>query len=312
MLKKIIERALAPLGFELHRIPRHLRIQRLTYLPVTVGKFQIEMPSNSLLPDMFEMNPNYSSELGRLTATTYSKYPGLRVIDVGANYGDSVAIIRSVVDVPIACVEGDLGCLPILKKNLSQFDQVSVHNLFLGERTETISARFEKEGWNTTLIPSNNGSSKPLTLTTLDDFSSSIDSRSCKVLKVDTEGFDCRIIRGGLNFIKRVKPVIALEYNRDNMTRIGEIGIETLRMLKDIGYETILFYDGQGRLVLSTSLQDQAVIEDLHEYANGKNGAIYYYDLCLFHSEDSDIATSFESAERNRIKLANGSQRTAS
>lgn len=308
MLKKIIENALKPVGYQLHRIPRHLRAQRITYLPVRVGKFQIEMPSNSLLPEMFEINPTYSSELGRLVAITSSKYADLRVIDVGANYGDSVAVIRSVVDVPIDCVEGDLECLTILKKNLAQFDRVSVHALFLGERTETISASVEKEGWNTTIVPSNNGSSRPLDLTTLDDFSSTFDSSSSKVLKVDTEGFDCRIVRGGMNFITRVKPVIALEYNRDNMTRIGETGIETLQMLKGIGYETILFYDGQGRLVLSTNLKNQAVIEDLHEYANGRNGAIYYYDLCLFHREDSDIAATFESGERARIKLANGFQ----
>ncbi|HWN11855.1 MAG TPA: FkbM family methyltransferase [Pyrinomonadaceae bacterium] len=311
MLKKLIESALEPLGYQLHRMPRHLRAQRVAYLPVTVGRFQIEMPSSSLLPDMFEVNPNYSSELGRLAAITNSKYPDLRVIDVGANYGDSVAVIRSVVDVPIDCVEGDLECLPMLEKNLAQFDRVRVHALFLGERTETISASVEKEGWNTTIVPSNNGSSKPISLITLDDFSSMNDSASCKVLKIDTEGFDCRIVRGGLSFIKRVKPVIALEYNRDNMTRIGETGIETLQMLKDIGYETILFYDGQGRLVLSTNLKNQAVIEDLHEYANGRNGAIYYYDLCVFHREDSDIATSFETAERARIKLANGAQRAA-
>jgi len=185
---------------------------------------------------------------------------------------------------------------------------VTIHNFFLGEKSETISARFEKAGWNSTIVPSNNGSSRELELTSLDDFMHTVvDFLNCKVLKIDTEGFDCRIVRGGLDFLKRVRPVIAMEYNRDNMSRIGETGIETLGMLKDNGYGTILFYDGQGRLVLSTNLTNTDAINDLHQYANGRNGAIYYYDLCLFHQDDADVAAAFETAERERIRIGNGS-----
>ena len=275
-------------------------------MAVSVGKFQISMPSNSLMPDLFSANPGYSSELGRLVATTSSKYPDLRVVDVGANYGDSVAIVKSLAQVPIICIEGDEKCLDLLQENVKQFTDVEIHNLFLGEKSETISAQVEKEGWNTTIVPSKNGTSTKLELTSLDDFICTIeDSSICKVLKIDTEGFDCRIIRGGLNFIKQVKPVIALEYNRDNMGRIGESGIETLDALRDIGYDTILFYDSQGRLVLSTSLTSKAVVNDLHQYANGRDGAIYYYDLCIFHRDDADIAATFQAAERERVRIAN-------
>lgn len=302
MLKKIFERSLIRFGLQFSRTPRHLRVRKVIPLTVTVGKYKIEMPSNSLMPDLFAVNPDYSSELGRLVAATRNKYPRLCVIDIGANYGDSVAIIKSIADVPMLCIEGDEQCLGLLQQNIRQFADVEIHNLFLGERSETISARFEKKGWNTTIVPSDNGSSEELGLTSLDDFMSAVgDFSNCKVLKIDTEGFDCRIVRGGLNFIGDVKPVIALEYNRDNMSRIGETGIETLGRLKDVGYETILFYDGQGRLVLSTSLTDMDVINDLHQYANGKDGAIYYYDLCLFHRDDADIASDFRKAERERV-----------
>ena len=308
MLKKTVEHLLLRFGFQLARTPRHLRVKKIAPLPVSVGKFTIDIPNNSLMPDLFAVNPNYSSELGRLVAVTRNKYPRLCVIDVGANYGDSVAIVKSVADVPILCIEGDEQCLGMLRQNLEQFANVEIHNLFLGEKSETISARFEKKGWNATIIPSNNGSPRELGLTSLDDFMSTVGAFSdCKVLKVDTEGFDCRILRGGLSFLAEVKPVIALEYNRDNMSRIGETGIETLGLLKDIGYDTILFYDGQGRLVVSNSLTDMDVINDLHQYANGRDGAIYYYDLCLFHRDDADIAADFQTGERERLRMANES-----
>jgi FkbM family methyltransferase len=277
-------------------------------MPVTVGKFRIDMPSNSLMPDLFAVNPDYSSELGRLVAATRNKYPQLCVIDVGANYGDSVAIVKSVADVPMICIEGDIKCLPMLQENIKQVDNVEIHSLFLGEKTETISARFEKEGWNSTIVPSNNSSSREINLTSLDDFMLTVrDVENCKVLKIDTEGFDTRIVRGGLKFIKQVRPVITLEYNRDNMSRIGESGFETLLLLADYGYDSVFFYDSEARFLLATSLAETGLINDMHQYANGRDGGIYYYDLCLFHRDDADIAADFRAAERERIRFANGS-----
>jgi len=306
MIKKLINQFLALLGLQLlYRTPRHLRGGRLKNLYVQVGKFNVAMPSTSLLPDIFKANPGYSSELGRLVAVTARKYADLRVIDVGANVGDTVAIVKSVSDVPVLCIEGDEQCFRLLETNTKQFRGISIHKLFLGEKTESIRAGFEKQGWNTTIIPSRNDSPTMLSLKSLDDFLPTLgDLHSYRVLKIDTEGFDCRIIRGGLNYVRQVRPVIAFEYNRDNMRRIGENGIETLSTLRDIGYDVILFYDGQGRLILSTTLSNAPLINDLHEYANGKNGAIYHYDLCVFHHDDEDIALAFQEAERRRLIFA--------
>lgn len=305
MIKQLLKDSLGLFGLQLYRTPRHLRRGTMTNLSVTVGSFKILMPSNSLLPDMFANNPNYSSELGRLIATTLRKYPDLCLIDVGANFGDSVAIAKSVANIPILCIEGDEHIFPLLEENTKQFEDVTIHKLFLGEKSESLPVMVEKQGWNMTIIPSQNGSSTMLRLTSLDDLLSSVgDVRNHKVLKIDTEGFDCRIIRGSLSYLKAVKPVVTLEYNRDNMNRIGETGIETLSLLREIGYDVILFYDGQGRLVTSTRLSDEAVVQDLHQYANGRDGAIYYYDLCVFHRDDEDIALAFQKAERARLRSA--------
>lgn len=296
-----------PFGLQLQRMPRHLRSWSVTNVSVTVGKFKLVMRSNSLLPDIFKSNPDYSSELGRVVAAALSKYSDLRVIDVGANFGDSVAIVKSSADIPVLCVEGDEQCLQLLKENAKQFRDVSIYQLFLGERSETITAHFEKQGWNTTIVPSQNGSLSGVQLNCLDDFLAEQGDSSCyKVLKIDTEGFDCRIIRGGEKFIREVKPVITFEYNRDGMRRIGEDGFSTLRLLRDIGYNNILVYDGQGRLLTAFEFNqaNEQLLKDLHTYANGSNGAIYYYDLCLFHKEDEDVAVKFQRAERERIRRA--------
>lgn len=302
MIKSLVKTSLAVLGYEVHKLSPHKRRSRAGKLSVKVGKFSISVPASSLLPDIFAVNPDYSSELGRLVGVASTKYPDLRMIDVGANFGDSVAIAKSAADIPVLCVEGDENCLSLLEQNIEQFQDVTIHKVLLGERSETISVAFEKQGWNLTLIPGQQDSSVKVDLITLDDFLKPFDPVNFKLLKIDTEGFDCKIVRGGLDYIRNVTPLITLEYNRDNMTRISEDGITTLLLLRDLGYEVVLFYDGQGRLVTSARLSDEDVIRDLHEYANGRDGAIYYYDLCLFHRNDEDLALAFQQSERERIR----------
>jgi hypothetical protein len=95
-----------------------------------------------------------------------------------------------------------------------------------------------------------------------------------------------------------VKPVVYFEYNRENMSQIGEDGLPTLRILHNLGYNWIIFFDNTGRFLTGTSLSNTDLINDLHDYADGRHGQICYYDLCIFHKSDDDIARSFLEQEK--------------
>jgi hypothetical protein len=105
------------------------------------------------------------------------------------------------------------------------------------------------------------------------------------------------IIRGGMEYISNVKPVLYIEYNRENMSKIGENGLKTLINLIDIGYDSILVYDPFGRFLLSDSLKNTKLITQLHNYIDGQNSRLPYFDLCIFHTQDKDLATSFIKTE---------------
>jgi FkbM family methyltransferase len=243
--------------------------------------------------------PESAGQLGRLASLLKTKYPNLAAMDIGANVGDTACIIKSAADIPLLCIEGDEFSFGFLKKNVSQFQNVSIHKLFLGEKTETISATVEKTGWNTTIKPGSDTSAKKIDMTSLDDFlANQSGAANYRLIKIDTEGFDCPIIRGGAKFIQQTHPVIAFEYNRDNMDAIGENGLETLAMLERLGYSIIVFHDCYGRFFCSASLADQALIRNLHDYADGKHGAIYYFDVTIFHKDDDDVARAFVTAEQ--------------
>ena len=72
-----------------------------------IDGYLLYLPLSHRLPQHRLATPGYSSNLGRLAQIVQSKYPDLTLVDVGANVGDSVAIVRRRIHCPILCVEGE-------------------------------------------------------------------------------------------------------------------------------------------------------------------------------------------------------------
>ena len=81
------------------------------------------------------------------------------------------------------------------------------------------------------------------------------------------------------------------------MDAIGEDGLSTLLTLGAVGYKNVVFFDNKGRYIMNAPIDQENVIADLHRYAQAENSCIAYYDICLFHEDDSDLATQFIESE---------------
>jgi FkbM family methyltransferase len=299
--KNSLNWTLSPLGFALQRTQKVRWHLPSSVIPTKVGRYVIDIPGVNPMFSYYEANPNFIGQLGPLTTLTRRKYPAMGAIDIGANVGDTTCLIKSAEDVPVLCIEGDDTSFKFLEKNIVQLGRVSAHKLFLGEKTDTISAYLACAGWNTTILPDASASTKAVKVVRFDDFIVTQPHwENYKLLKIDTEGFDCPIIRGATEFIRRVSPVIFFEYNRQSMDLIGEPGIDTLFMLGDLGYSTIAFHDARGRFICSTTLADRQRVQDMHDYADGKTSEIYYLDITVFHERDTDIAQQYLETERAR------------
>ena len=110
------------------------------------------------------------------------------------------------------------------------------------------------------------------------------------LLKVDTDGLDLAIIRSGLDWIAEQRPVLFFEYFEIDLRANGDDGLSTLQELRRVGYDVILYYDNLGRFLCATSLANEAQLRQLYAYIAGGRGAFPYYDLCVFHSRDADLA----------------------
>ena len=104
MIKKIIHFIFKTLGYRLVKITLHSDSQTSN---VKVGKYDLAISNNNAIKYCYEYCKDYGGQLSRLTAILSDHYPLIEVLDIGANLGDSVALIKSGKDVPIISIEGD-------------------------------------------------------------------------------------------------------------------------------------------------------------------------------------------------------------
>lgn len=299
-MRKLIRSLLNSIGYDIVKVNVHSDKKVNRIKKVTVGNYLLEMPGNNPQISTYKYDPGANSQLGRLSVCVATKYPTLSVLDVGANVGDTIAIIKSAIELPVIGIEGDDFAFEFLKRNTMSLKNVTLIKTFLGEKIESKKVSMEKSGWNTTLIP-NEDNGETIHLKTLDEVLAEehLQNKTLKLLKIDCEGFDTIILRGSAKLIREKRPVIYFEYNRTNMDAIGEDGLSTLLTLSAVGYRNVIFFDNKGRFIMNAPIDQEGIITDLHRYAQADNSCIAYYDICLFHEDDTDLAQQFIDSENS-------------
>ncbi|MEO8887422.1 MAG: FkbM family methyltransferase [Mucilaginibacter sp.] len=255
---------------------------------VQVGNYSLLANGIHPVEDNLKYNKYYSRNLPRIAKYLESKYPTYGIIDVGANIGDTVALIRSHgVKQHIYAVEGEPTYVGMLKQNMGLFKDVTVFETFLGEATHRLDGGTEVTDGTARL---NKNSGTQIQVTKLDDLATENNLQNIKLLKIDTDGFDFKILRGSLGFIKEQKPVIFFEYDAVYLEEQGENGTDIFASLHNLGYNTALFYDNYGKLLLSLTIDNTATITQLYNYMRKKESAFPYYDVCVFHKNDEGLA----------------------
>jgi FkbM family methyltransferase len=267
-----------------------------------VGGIEIGIPRTNPLYFTYRENPDFMGELSRIAREVFVKYPEMIAVDVGANVGDTAAIIRSGCVAPIICIDGDKTHRGVLENNASRIGGVTLLHAFLSDIAETKDMFIDKEGWNGTLVLERaEKKNTRIDFVTLDNAIQDVDQRKVKLLKIDTEGFDSKVLRGSRNILKTGHPVVIFEHNRENLSAIGEDNLSAFVQLKNAGYDVVMIWDAYGRLMVGTRLEQMQIIEDLHGYVAFDKvllGKARYLDVCVFHQEDGDIAEKCLKRER--------------
>jgi len=273
---------------------------RFTWRGVT-----LTLPFSHQLPSIWSVYDDYSQNLARVAAACARRHRGSTMIDVGANVGDSVVVVRTLAKMPVLCVEGDPHYLRYLRLNTAQCSNVEIAPYYVGVADGERRASVVSEGGTARLDFNVHGRTRVSmrTLQTLAHEHPRFEDVS--LLKIDTDGFDVRILTGSSEFLRAHSPVLFFEYDSRLMKADGDRGMSVYPLLRSLGYEGVVVWDNRGDYLLSTSTSESVLLAHLHHYFAG-GYAHRYMDVAVFPAAQPDLfdeVTAGESAHR-RSRLA--------
>lgn len=284
-------------------ILRFIRKTAITLLDDPLVVYELDgsnlvLPFSHDLPIARSNHPLYSTNIGRISAALKKKYGSLRMVDVGANVGDTVAIVRNLSKFPILCIDGNERFFSILESNAKQWEDVELERSFVGKDTAEIAGRIDTRA-GTAHITSDVSTTETIKTRRLSDILNSHPNfRQAKLIKIDTDGFDTLIIRSEKNLLERLKPVIFFEYDPFLFSKAHDDGFEVFEILREIGYVAALFFENTGEYLIEIELQNARQLLDLHSFYAGSRSA-RYCDICVFSDDDRDVLDAVRLGEQS-------------
>lgn len=219
------------------------------------------------------------------------------IVDVGANIGDGVALLRgNGVDRKIVAIEGSEEFVDLLRRNVAHLDDVDVLLSLLSD-TDAGNLSLNVSDGTGQLVASSAASS----MTTLDALSAEHGFADVALLKTDTDGFDAKVVAGARKILSAAGPVVFSEVDDTFLKTNGDSAHGFFAMLAELGYETVAAWDNNGRWLGHRSIA-QGVSDWIARYPGGDNTP--YIDAAAFKAADRTLAETFFASEK---RLAAGS-----
>lgn len=260
-----------------------LAMQPNATINYTYGSFKLQFPFSHDYPLNKKTLPDYSENLGLVSKVVKQKYSTAKAIDVGANIGDSAAILFHHSRMEILCIEGNPKFIPMLEHNCRQIPSTVIETCFVGEVHERVKPV------NTGGTASLEASEEGIEVKTMSEIlAKHPEFKQAKLLKIDTDGFDNKILRASETLLKESKPVLFFEFDPYFLLKQGEVPGAIFPFLKNLNYKHLLLFDNKGRFMCETSTDASALLDDFIHYFNQQGQA--YLDICALHEEDSDLS----------------------
>jgi len=164
------------------------------------------------------------------------------LLDIGANFGYYSVVLASHLKkkCEIHAFEPNPCTLKLLRHHVEingLMDVIHIHDLALGDNPGTASLATKALNSGGTHVVPFNESSTCVQVTTLDDFCDHQGLTRLDLIKIDVEGFEERVLRGGHRSLRRWQPVLLLELEparlRDKCSSVEHV-VATLR---ELGYQ---------------------------------------------------------------------------
>jgi FkbM family methyltransferase len=279
-----------------HRLQLAAARRRDTLVRYRLNGRELWLPLSHDLPWNRRLFPAYSDNLRRLAAFVRERAGVLRMVDVGANVGDSWALAGPVPGDALLLIEGSPGWFALLERNTANDPTVTVVQALLSDRDGDAAGTIVTEGGNATVM-GGGAAGQALRTETLDHVIARTPAfRETNLLKVDVEGWDPRVLRGARALLSASRPAILFEHHPRLLAAAGEGDQTVFAELAELGYGEMLLYDNIGHLIESVPARDSARLATRMDEARGRDG--YYYDVIAIHDREAAARAAFLDAER--------------
>ncbi len=176
--------------------------------------------------------------------------PGMRVIDIGANYGLYALSMASKVGANghVWAFEPASSTVSFLKRSieLNKFINTTVIQCALSNRSGTAKLSLDQNS-ELNMLCHENGSalkSEDVSLTTLDRYTLEHRCEQIEFVKLDAEGEESNIINGGAAFFAKESPLVMYEFKH-----VMQVNLALIRQFEDLGYRSYRLIPGLNLLV---------------------------------------------------------------
>lgn len=292
LIKKVLAKLPEPVSDYL--LERGKQVQDRRYLKqgltqIKCGAFELQSPRNHMLVGIEKVQPYRDLCVGIVAKFVSEKYPDGTIIDIGANIGDTAALIATYSKSKLILVEASDYFFEILARNVKQFPNEVVLKKTLISSGEAVSGSLHYRGGTAYFHASENGEAKIKTERLAD-----VADSNTHFVKVDTDGFDVGILSASLDWLAANHPAVVFENEiPDDKALLAVNGL--IDALKERGYEYFVVWDDPGLHIVSTSSVD--VLKDLNRYLlklsqDKSRSDICNYDVLCLHRDDADIYQS--------------------
>lgn len=260
---------------------------------------ELYMPWSHVLPDYARARPTYGQNLVELAAALAARRPPdsgpLRLLDIGANIGDSALQILNRLDARVLCVEADPYWLKFLHLNADSDDRIAIEEVLLvADDDEGGSVKAVRGIGTTTFAPTadSDGTAGRLSVGALRERHR--DFAELRLIKSDTDGFDPGLVPATAHAWRSSGPVLFFEFDPTLARGVGNDDPHKLWAdLGALGYERLAIWDNTGDPLGQLGLDQGAEEASRLEPAPVELG-YHFWDVAACRADDRAAIEAFE------------------
>jgi FkbM family methyltransferase len=260
---------------------------------------ELYMPWRHPLPDYARQAPAYGQNLVELAAALRTDEP-LRMLDVGANIGDSALQVIARTGAEVLCVEGDPYWARYLHRNVDAEARAHVvEALLTPEEGSWGGATPVRERGTTRFVSAEGGSLPAMSVRELRELHP--DFAHLRLVKSDTDGYDAMLVPAVAEAWADAGPVLFFEWDPPLLRRTdpGDPDLMWAR-LRDLGYTDLAIWDNGGDPVGQLPIDE--ALECSRMLARGyKELGYVFWDVAARRADDAVAAAAFDALVPERL-----------